>query len=372
MTTNQLESTKYSFWQLLDDHQLVIPRLQRDYVQGRTDSKTKSVREDFLDYLIEAVIDDGLSRNLDFIYGAEDENGSAISLLDGQQRLTTLYLLHWYLAIRAGKASEAQQKLKNFSYETRDSTRQFCEELVNVLSDQPQDIAIDTEEATSVSGWIKDRSWFDKRWECDPSVAGMLVMLDAIHLKLQDQDYAKLWEKLTREDNIALTFDFLPLHQFGKADELYLRMNARGRTLTVFELFKTWLQQQLGNAEIQGHPDWKTKLDTDWSDLFWKGTDKSKGLEGFDKAYLRFFKQAGLQYWVGDQWVTDIDEKERNDWTTKVHGDNYIPNKEYLAKGMFFPDPQSETKNKTGQLKRLFDLLEVLEGEKISEWDQLL
>ena len=64
---------------------------------------------------------------LDFVYGSEDEG--KLSPLDGQQRLTTLWLLHWYVALRAGKLEEASVRLRNFTYETRISSREFCRNL---------------------------------------------------------------------------------------------------------------------------------------------------------------------------------------------------------------------------------------------------
>jgi uncharacterized protein with ParB-like and HNH nuclease domain len=43
--------------------------------------------------------------------------------IDGQQRLTTLFLLHWYIGVRLG--NEEIKKL-SFSYKTRVSARDFC------------------------------------------------------------------------------------------------------------------------------------------------------------------------------------------------------------------------------------------------------
>lgn len=85
--------------QLLQRHgQIRIPMLQRDYAQGRKGQE--EVRERFLDALQEALElppdDPTLPRNLDFIYGSVEERRgeTSFSPLDGQQRLTTLFLLH--------------------------------------------------------------------------------------------------------------------------------------------------------------------------------------------------------------------------------------------------------------------------------------
>ena len=72
-------------------NRIVIPIIQRDYAQGRRDPEIDRIRHRFLDSLYEAVSDKPVT--LDFIYGDVDENG-IMTPLDGQQRLTTLFLRH--------------------------------------------------------------------------------------------------------------------------------------------------------------------------------------------------------------------------------------------------------------------------------------
>jgi uncharacterized protein with ParB-like and HNH nuclease domain len=79
---------KLSFWNLLSLHKVEIPIIQRDYAQGRESKQT--VRERFLNALHKAL--NGKAIELDFIYG--DLHADAFQPLDGQQRLTTLFLLH--------------------------------------------------------------------------------------------------------------------------------------------------------------------------------------------------------------------------------------------------------------------------------------
>ena len=112
-----------SFQELLENntiHTIAIPRIQRDYAQGRTDDKTARIRINFVSALCTA-IKNGQKLNLDFVYGNIDKKG-VLTLLDGQQRLTTLFLLHWYIAKETNHDVEL---LKKFSYEIRPSTRDF-------------------------------------------------------------------------------------------------------------------------------------------------------------------------------------------------------------------------------------------------------
>ena len=68
-----------------------IPIIQRDYAQGRKNNDVDRVRRRFLESLYKAVTEKPII--LDFVYGDIDKDG-VMTPLDGQQRLTTLYLLH--------------------------------------------------------------------------------------------------------------------------------------------------------------------------------------------------------------------------------------------------------------------------------------
>ena len=114
-----------SFWELLSEcTKIEIPIIQRDYAQGRDNEKTNKIRNVFLDSLIKAIESENESLELDFVYG--DINNGIFQPLDGQQRLTTLYLLYWYFAYKTGNLSGNKNNFKKFTYETRISSREFC------------------------------------------------------------------------------------------------------------------------------------------------------------------------------------------------------------------------------------------------------
>ena len=79
---------------------IIIPIIQRDYAQGRDNPDVARVRERFIEALYKAVTEKPIT--LDFVYGDIDKEGN-MTPLDGQQRLTTLFLLHWYAAKYAAK-----------------------------------------------------------------------------------------------------------------------------------------------------------------------------------------------------------------------------------------------------------------------------
>ena len=119
-----------------------IPLIQRDYAQGRRGVKVDEIRETFLDVLYVALAGANPQPvSLDFIYGEIDHG--TLQPLDGQQRLTTLFLLHWYIAARAG-VLDSSAPWTRFSYATRQSARRFCERLVAAVP--PSDVVFLTDD----------------------------------------------------------------------------------------------------------------------------------------------------------------------------------------------------------------------------------
>lgn len=258
-----------------------IPIIQRDYAQGRKDAA--SIRDKFLDEIFNR-LDNDENLFLDFVYGSIE--GDKFIPIDGQQRLTTLFLLHLYFAKKERKDCEY---LKGFTYETRSSSREFCERLVNTDIDFNKD---------EISADIKNCSWFMPFWENDPTVKSMLVMIDAIHDKFKNFTF------YDRLENIK--FSFLELKEFGLTDDLYIKMNARGKPLSEFENFKAEFEKKLSheiNAEFERKlfQEIKAKLDNQWLDLFWglKDSDKENiGLSSVDKRYMAFFKGVASNFTV--------------------------------------------------------------------------
>lgn len=115
-----------------------IPMIQRDFAQGRNNRKATEIRKAFLNKIlsgIRSVLEKKLPPlELDFIYGYL-ETGMFIPL-DGQQRLTTLYLLHWYLAFKDQQLPGYQEQFSKFTYLTRQSSDSFIKNLVNGFSEQ--------------------------------------------------------------------------------------------------------------------------------------------------------------------------------------------------------------------------------------------
>ncbi len=274
MSENKYKGRILSFWQLLKSKKIEIPIIQRDYAQGRVDKK--EIRENFLSALFNS-LNDSKPIKLDFIYGSNEDN--SFQPLDGQQRLTTLFLLHWYAYQQTNPQSEDNKNvLKKFSYETRISSREFCEALVT-------NSIILTQNSQKLSETIIDSSWFVLSWKKDPTIDSMLRTIDDIHKKFYS--LGNFWDKLTFE-SCPISFYHVELENMGLTDDLYIKMNARGKLLSPFENFKASFQKYILDnkwAESQNFREtFAGKIDTKWTALFWSHRKENT----VDEAFMRF------------------------------------------------------------------------------------
>ena len=248
-----------------------IPIIQRDYAQGRKNDEVNRIRERFLDALFQAIV--GKTHiTLDFVYG-DVSNDGVLTPLDGQQRLTTLFLLHWYIAKKENIDVSEYKFLNYFTYATRFSSRDFCQELVEYSPDF-------NDEKLSVA--IKDQAWYPYEWKNDPTIQSMLVMIDAIHKKFNTQ--SELWEPLVT--NKIISFYFLPLSEMGLTDDLYIKMNSRGKPLTPFEHFKAEFEEIIKSISDKLSKEINHKFDIDWTDMLFPFRGDNNII---DNEFMRYF-----------------------------------------------------------------------------------
>lgn len=302
-------SRQLSFWDLIQNNEIVIPIIQRDYAHGRADKK--EIREDFLEALLRALTNNK-KLELDFVYG--DIHKGVFQPLDGQQRLTTLFLLHWYVATKENKLEQHSSQLSKFTYKTRASSREFCTELItNCGVDFNNLLPADDNKENELSKTIIDRPWFFLSWLKDPTIKAMLIMLDAIHKKFNPSGKENnLWGKLT-ERNI-ITFHHISLDGFGLSDDLYIKMNARGKALTPFENFKAKFEKHIKDKGFEKELElneinrlkWKEtfahKIDTVWADLFWEHRNDQNLI---DDAIMKFIAGLAIFGYARDRQVIE-------------------------------------------------------------------
>lgn len=349
MSNNTYTAKETSFWKFIQENEIEIPIIQRDYAQGRLGKE--SLRKNFLGDLKKALDNEkpykDKAMKMDFVYGSVEHD--KMNPLDGQQRLTTLWLLHWYIALRAGKMSdEIAGTLNRFSYETRISSREFCGNLCDLEHFKNFD-------GKDIVGFITRQTWFYSAWKQDPTIQSMLRMLggtkvtdkkgedivDGIEELFEGTDnFEKYWDKLT-SDNAPIVFYHLPLKDFGLSDDLYIKMNARGKQLTSFENFKADLvdyitERSESELEDAKKRKWKSlldecegipiRMDTAWTDIFWNNKPQKHKIDEIYFAFLnRFFWDKLFMCKSGDKYVLDIG---KGDETSTQENNN--PSYKYL------------------------------------------
>ena len=306
MSNNTSNYQEYTFSKLLEQYdKILVPMIQRDYAQGRTDKKATEVRNNLLNDIF-----CGKDVHFDLVFGSKEKriiDGKEMNCfipVDGQQRLTTLFLLHLYRQ-KAGKTN-TEFDLSKFSYDTRRAASDFCKSITSEEWTVQKD--------KKVSDIIKDSSWFMNYWEKDPTVEGMLNMLDAIHEKCKEiTDYPNLNK---------VTFFFFDLESNGLNENLYLKMNSRGKPLTAFENLKAKIEKVLPDTikvEMKWFPEnnaapkdsfkekWKFFMDRDWTNAFWDKDNPSKYDVNIAKFIVRFLSG----YWAafGQESDEKIEEK---------------------------------------------------------------
>lgn len=249
-----------------------IPIIQRDYAQGRKERNIRIKRDLFLDEIFSVIFDSGnKDLKLYYIYGKVD--GTTFIPIDGQQRLTTLYLLAYYLSSREN-CFKNFLNLPELTYRTRFSAKNFTAE----LRKNPLDYTNGS--AQKPSEKIKQSGWFFSEYEFDPTVIAILTMLDSIHNKYEAIKESKkscllgcLFGNLKR-----IKFEVFSLDGNISIDDLYIKMNARGRALSNFDNFNSMIDEIEENTKGEKFSD-KSK---DWENTFFEFYGGKNDLNGAD------------------------------------------------------------------------------------------
>lgn len=346
-----------------------VPMIQRPYAQGRRSEGETEIRKNFIRKIFERLTGDDNVMELNFVYGSLVD--SRFELLDGQQRLTTLFLLSWYLAMRGDNPRGETANLSKFTYQTRTTSALFIKKL---LSDP---ISLTSEP----SGLIRSKQWYTNAFSKDSTVTGMLTMLDEIHAQyeLTPSDARPTSARLER-----LRFYLLDLTNFGLTDELFIKMNARGLQLTPFENFKAeltgWIRSDpFGdrryekNVDAAGHamPYWlyfSSRTDGRWTDIFWENPEgdpdpDNLGAEESDRRFFTFVKR-----WLANRALAITDTSQQNADTEFFHYFNdRAPDNRYYSFEMTERFLSSAHKKGIDLIRELGKTLRFLSDDELSK-----
>lgn len=284
---------KKTFWGLICGEQsknILIPAIQRDYTYGSQTEITDKVLNNMLNTIKFTLFPDshnGISEmTMNFVYGYTKEEVFYVPL-DGQQRLTTLFLLHFYAALYDENGDF--DTLRKFSYATRDTTSTYCKAII----DHHNEVLENYKSIKKLNDTIRDMSWYLPSFDNDPSIRSMQVVLGRIEENFKDCRES-LWEKLT-DDHCPVNFYCLNFGPFGLSDDLYVKMNSRGKKLTEYEIFKSMLLKHIDKVlnNKTKKRELAIKFDNSWTDLVWETLGKPNdeaSLVRIDKAYIQLLK----------------------------------------------------------------------------------
>ena len=264
-----MNNTTTTFLNFIQHHSIQIPLIQRDYVQGLAlTDKSREKRDEFVEKLLNALLPNNQAYTLDFIYGArESYDGESISNdapflpLDGQQRLTTLFILHWLLAEKT-QNNTIIELLKKFSYKTRITSDKFCRRLLSATYNDEKPLY----------DQVKDKTWYVSM-ETDPTVKAVMEMVKQMEITMESEPYKTMQKEMARllfdEEEHRITFSLLDMERYHLTDGLYVKMNARGKELTTFENWKAdFINLISDNSEEKER--FTQSIEHSWNDLFWK------------------------------------------------------------------------------------------------------
>lgn len=296
-----MNTGRYTLKSFLTDHnldQILVPELQRDYVwqPGNVLRLLKSISEDAekekvndqksqtdevrnLSSHLREILERELEKNktfsnIGFIYAYYDiEFAGRYMLIDGQQRMTTIFLLLLSLHIKEGKEEVFRRNyfkkgVTKFDYKVRDNAHNFLTYFIEYI----------------LGGGdlqnLRDQYWYHKNYENDVTIKSIYNNYEVIKEFLNKNELTVEYI----EDNIE--FYYFDTNKSEQGEELYIYMNSRGESITNNENIKANLLDGLSELEKN---EWGTKWES-WQSIFWGKRGENKNADkGFDE-FLKWIK----------------------------------------------------------------------------------
>ena len=271
--SNEKGMINYSAFKFMSEYEICIPIIQREYIQGCNDQRIFNTTKKMIDDILAVLKNERDRINLNIIYGYSENN--VFYPIDGQQRLTLLYLIIYYCAVMGEKIEDFNSNIKSFSYETKDTSKRFFEVILN----KAKDISEILNSGKDVVREMKSRLWFQVDWNNDMTINSALSILKKLNAKIKKEEAKVFYNRL--KDAQFVVFDICIEGKEGaklNSSTSYISLNARGKMLEDFENVKSLLEKieiALGKKE----KFFSDKYDRKYIDIFYKSVDSSKKLE---------------------------------------------------------------------------------------------
>lgn len=239
---NGYSGNTYTLRQLLGESiSIVIPDMQRDYCWGEDGSNGKVLP--FMISLIKLYREKG-KNSLGLLYGYENPKGSShIHIIDGQQRLTTLYLLVGMLYRRTSRVDLRRMLISDYEltddrepkllYEARIEAMYFLSELVT-------NFFLNREGRLSQ---LENSSWYCSTYSTDPTVQNFIRAIRKIDEAIEHTCHYEGWDFDNFTDFVVdkLMFFYHDLGKRSTAEDMFVTINTTGEPLTLPQQIKAQL-----------------------------------------------------------------------------------------------------------------------------------
>ena len=336
MRTNKSNLRDENILSLFSLNNFIVPEIQREYVWGLNEGIVKGFLNDI--YSQAGICETcgyahGTKRiNIGFLYSykppyviLDNERYLDEFLIDGQQRVTTVFLLLLYRAVKERRVddflsitrTDQQFHCHCFCYKVRELTQQFLDRLV-------QHVAESEDNSQCLDGLLSEDkpSWFLSDYENDPTVTAMLEALRIIKEFFKD-----------KVDNDLKLFDFILQNiQFwhfktevtSQGEELYITMNSRGEELSQNEIQKANLLPK----DIDELREWGEKWE-EWQTIFWKNRRKNPDADAGFNSFLSCI--IGMNV-MNNQWLDrDTIQKLDDQLITLSNLETYVQALEFVT-----------------------------------------
>lgn len=261
---------KINLNELLQDYIIYIPDMQRDYCWGTTkadkaDKHGNSLFKNFLDTLVQNCNETDFTMGLFYGYIEDDR----IYLCDGQQRITSLYLILLY-AYKLGKVDKGlliHNNMPCMQYAVRDSSLFFLNDLVEHIKNIQN---IDD---------IKETDWYFDEYNNDDTIQNIIAALSTLETKQSEINNNKFISYILK----AINFIFIDMEKRENGEETYVLLNTTGEPLTTVENLKPYL--------VFNNTDKMEKYAEIWEEMehfFWIKTNQN--YEMAEKCFMEFLR----------------------------------------------------------------------------------
>lgn len=233
-----------------DNSKIVIPDLQRDYCWGTTGNLVNDFVSNLFKHFEESQVNSEKEPEdliMGLIYGYYEKERPYLQLCDGQQRLTTLYMLLGLLNMMSGEKNTFKRLLiSDFEYEyddqeptllyaIRDSSLYFLSDLVCKFFINSN---YDWHSEETPKEFVKKQPWWFHEYETDPTIMNILEALNEITSLLKSKsnviDVVKFGEFIVQH----LLFVYYNMGSRKDGEETFVIINTTGEPLTSTENLK--------------------------------------------------------------------------------------------------------------------------------------